>query len=460
VAQKTYNQLGDFLLLKKIGEGGMGTVFKARQLSVQRYVAVKVLPKHLAKDERFVERFYREARASARLDHPNIVRGIAVGQELGFHYFAMEYVEGKTCADLVERLGPLPVPDAVRIGIDVCRALAHAHSRNIVHRDVKPENIMVTPDGQVKLTDLGLAKHLDQDSGLTQTSIAFGTPYFMAPEQAKNPKAANELSDVYALGATLYYLLAGKVPFEGESALEVLTAKAEGRYTPLRQHNPDVPERLELTIDKMMAADPRQRFQSAAEAAEALERTGLASDRVDLVAAKAAAAQRQATAATKPEVSVEESTAPAVEHADVYYVRYRDRAGRVRTAQGSKHQIRNLIRQGRLGTHVEAAKSRNGPFRPLLAFPEFADLMKSRVIKELGDKVTGGGLADKFEQLDRLERRRRFIRRLKYRLRQAASLLVLAGLLAGAGYLGWKGYNYYKEHAADRKPPAPRPFTK
>src|SRR5262245_35127039 len=176
MGEKSTNEIGDYRLTKKLGEGGMGAVFKARQLSMDRDVALKVLPKHLAKDKDFVDRFYREARASAKLDHPNIVRGIAGGEEKGFHYFAMEFVDGESCEKILQEPRKFKVADALKIALDIARALDHAHSKGMVHRDIKPENILVTRDGTVKLADLGLAKETETNNALTQTGHGFGTP--------------------------------------------------------------------------------------------------------------------------------------------------------------------------------------------------------------------------------------------------------------------------------------------
>jgi predicted Ser/Thr protein kinase len=273
--------LSDFRIVSKLGEGGMGMVYRAHQLSMDRHVALKLLPPHLAQNHDFVERFYREARMSAKLDHPNIVRGLAVGNEQGVHYFAMEFVDGDSLDKVQARVGTLAVGDAVRIILDVAHALDHAHSRGLVHRDIKPANIIITRDHVVKLLDLGLAKQEQDDSGLTQFGDGFGSPPYMAPEQARNAKTADHRSDIFALGVTLYNLLTCKKPFLGETAWEVQDAKEHGRYIPAQQHNPAVPESLERVIAKMVAADPAKRFQDAAQLIPALEGTGLASQRLN-----------------------------------------------------------------------------------------------------------------------------------------------------------------------------------
>jgi serine/threonine-protein kinase len=441
------NQVGDFLLTKKLGEGGMGAVYRARQLSVERDVALKVLPKYLAKDPSYVERFYREARASARLDHPNIVRGIAVGEDKGYHYFAMEFVDGESCDKVLRARGRLSVGDAVRIALDVARALDHAHAKGLVHRDIKPENIMITQAGVVKLADLGLAKATDEISSLTKTGSGFGTPYYMPPEQARNAKFVDNRSDIYALGATLYHLVTGQVPFNGDTAIEVLTAKEEGRHTPARRLASDVPEILDLVIDKMMARDPKARYQTAAEVIDALEKTTRASSSLSLHGGAHLAATRPVEA---PPVSTRDDDAGETAATAQYVVKYRDRSGQPVKVTADKHQVRDLIRRGAFGTDVEAAKVPDGTFRPLLSYPEFTEQMKARFIKEKGDQALGGGMAGKFAELDKQDQRRRKLRKLQAIVVRVLTSLLVVGILSTAAYFGWKLYQERQQ-----RPPAP-----
>jgi serine/threonine protein kinase len=450
-AKSSTNQLGDFRLLKKLGEGGMGTVFKARQLSMDRDVALKVLSKPLAKDAAFVERFYREARASARLDHANIVRGIAVGEEKGFHYFAMEFVDGQTCEKRVQEHGKFRIGDAVKVALDIARALDHAHSKGMVHRDIKPDNILVTRDGAVKLADLGLAKETDENSALTQTGGGFGTPYYMPPEQARNAKAVDNRSDIYALGATLYYLLTAKLPYTGETVIEVLTAKEEGQHAPARRYNPDIPELLDLVIDKMMARDPKSRYQSASELISALEKTACAADRLSWIGRSGDVPPASARPSLPKSDVASAAPAPAADNAapasDQYSLRYTDKKGKLVRTTAEKHQIRDMIRRGLLGTDVECAKEGRGSFRPLMSFPEFADLMKSRLLKEKGDMLAGGGMGGKFAQIDKDESRIRKMRRLKGQLWRVLTAVVILGLVAGAAWFAWTEYRKTQSHS-------------
>lgn len=421
----------------------MGTVFKARQLSMDRDVALKVLSKQLAKDKDFVDRFYREARASAKLDHPNIVRGIAVGEEKGFHYFAMEFIDGETCEKILQEQGTFKVPDAVKIALDIAHALEHAHSKGMVHRDIKPENILLTRDGTVKLADLGLAKETDENNAITQTGHGFGTPYYMPPEQARNAKNVDNRSDIYALGATLYNLLTGKFPFTGETAIEILTAKEEGQHSPARRHSPDIPELLDLVIDKMMARDPKSRYQTASELITALEKTGCAGDRLSWIGRAGGSATRPTkSGASNPPTTGTPSTAPEIAQpvTDQYVLRYKDKKGKLVKTTAEKHQVRDMIRRGLLGTDVECTKDAKGQFRPLMSFPEFADLMKSRLLKEKGDQLAGGGMGDKFAQFDKDDARRRKMRRLKAMIWRVLPPVVLIALILGAAWFGWNEY--------------------
>jgi len=259
--------IAGFEIISHVGKGGMGTVYKARQLTMDRIVALKILPPTLAKDPVFKERFIREARASGRLDHLNIVHGIDVGEDKGITYFAMEFVDGPTCKRVLKTKGRLPWEEAVGISAQICAALDYAWKQGVVHRDVKPDNIMLTPDGVAKLCDLGLAKEFNQegDSGLTQSGQAVGTPHYISPEQAKGRKDIDTRSDIYSLGASLYHMACGKVPFEAPNSTAVMVMHVTDVAPSPRHHEPSLSPLLELIIAKAMSKDPADRYQTPGE---------------------------------------------------------------------------------------------------------------------------------------------------------------------------------------------------
>jgi serine/threonine protein kinase len=270
--------LGDFRLLRKLGSGSMGAVYLARQVSRDRDVALKVLFQHLAGKAGFVGRFEREARVLAGLRHPNIVCLYERGEADGFHYLALEHIDGPSLLRVLTALGGrLPLGDAVHVVLRCAAGLGHAHERHIVHRDVKPSNIMLTQLGQVKLTDLGLAKHVEEDPSLTDSGATLGTPQYVAPEQARNARRADARSDIYSLGCVLYHFLTGTTPFKGDSPMELLLAKEQGLFPSVRRLNHEVPPRLGLIVERMLARDPGRRYPSCAELTHDLEGLGLAS---------------------------------------------------------------------------------------------------------------------------------------------------------------------------------------
>lgn len=268
--------LGDFQILKKLGSGGMGTVYLARQRSRDRLVALKMLAEHLAHDAAYVQRFYREALVLASLHHPNLVQYCGAGEEKGLPFFAMEYVDGFSSATLLKYLGRFSVADALFIVLSCVRALGHAYAQHVIHRDIKPENIMITRQGEVKIADVGLAKSLDVDLGQTESGVTMGTPRYMAPEQHKNAKHADQRCDIYALGGVLYHFVTGELPFKGETAMEMMLAKEQGLFPRARTKNQEVPPRLDLIIDKMLAKCPRYRYQTYNDLIRDLEGLALA----------------------------------------------------------------------------------------------------------------------------------------------------------------------------------------
>ncbi|MFW5829430.1 MAG: protein kinase domain-containing protein, partial [Planctomycetota bacterium] len=262
--------LADYLIENKLGQGGMGAVYKGRQLSLDRPVAIKVLPAHLSKDASFIERFQLEARAVAKLTHQNIIQVYGAGEAGGMHYFAMEFVAGK---DLSQRLkdGYRPTPaESVELMLQAARGLAEAGRHNIVHRDIKPHNMMVTDEGQLKIMDFGLVKMTDDTHALTMTGAIMGTVSYFSPEQGRGERCDCR-TDIYALGITFYELLAGSVPFTGNDASSIIYQHIHSAPRPLEEVNPDIPDEIQAVVLKCLAKRREDRYQSAAALLKDLE---------------------------------------------------------------------------------------------------------------------------------------------------------------------------------------------
>lgn len=261
---------GDFQVKKKIAEGGMGQIYLAKQVSLDRDVALKILPERFAKDSSFKARFEREAREAARLNHPNIISVYAYGIKDGIPYFAMEYVEGKDLSQLLKERGKFPVQEALRVTKEVAKALEVAHKKGVVHRDIKPSNIMIKEDGSIKVTDFGLAKAIGSKTMVTQAFVILGTPHYMSPEQGKGEKL-DVRSDIYSLGVVLYELLTGGVPFHSDTPTSLIYMHVHETPPPIREKNPEVPPAVEALVMRMLTKDPNERFQTPAELIKAIE---------------------------------------------------------------------------------------------------------------------------------------------------------------------------------------------
>lgn len=284
------SRLGGFEILRTLGKGGMGTVYLARQISLDRLVALKVLRQRWADDTTFLARFTREARAAARLSHHNVVQIYDVGEDNGLHFFSMEYVQGKNLAVLLRERGQLPAEEAVGYVIQAARGLKFAHEQSMIHRDVKPENLILNDQGVLKVADLGLVKTPGEGEetspvgppgerlaftgpvDVTNAGLTVGTPAFMSPEQARNASQVDLRADIYSLGCSLYYLLTGQPPFRGVSATEVLLKQIREQPEPIHRYAKEVPREVAAVVRKMMAKDPDERHQDMAAVIEDLER--------------------------------------------------------------------------------------------------------------------------------------------------------------------------------------------
>lgn len=267
-----FEKLGRYEILEELGNGGFGTVFKARDKDLDRPVAIKILHPHLVNQSGFIERFYQEARAAAKLEHPYIVPIHEVGEAEGRHFIVMRYLEGRGLDNqLKQRHGPLSMEHTLVILEDVASALDYAHRRGIVHRDVKPSNIFITSTGAV-LTDFGIVRVLNDASRVTATGQALGTPEYMAPEQIKGEDVSPQ-TDIYALGIVAYEMLTGKVPFTGNTPFAIQEGHVHRTFTPLYEINPKIPAAINRVFERVLAKRPSNRYAQANDFVKALKQT-------------------------------------------------------------------------------------------------------------------------------------------------------------------------------------------
>ncbi len=264
------DRIGHYKIVAELGRGGMGIVYKAHEESLNRFVAIKVLGEHLTEDPSHVERFLREARSAASLNHPNIVQIYAVAEEAGRHYFAMEYVAGRSLQQILRSSGPLDPVQVARIAVQTASGLGAAHEQGIIHRDIKPANLLIDDRGLVKIADFGLALVAGGVSRLTATGMFMGTPGYLSPEQCLD-QSPDHRTDIYSLGVTLYEALSGKVPFTADSPLALLRQIVEVEPPDLGELKPNLDPELRSIVARMMAKDREQRISSCADLIDALQ---------------------------------------------------------------------------------------------------------------------------------------------------------------------------------------------
>lgn len=259
----------------------MSEVYLAYDEKHHRQIAIKILPDDLAQNSTYISRFEREAAVGRKIVHPNVVRCLDSGQDsaTGRRFLAMEYVKGQSAQNHLERQGPLPLAEATHVAVDIARGLEELHHRGFVHRDVKPGNILIGEDGRAKLADLGVAKTLGDNVDLTSFDQGIGTPFYMPWEQSLNASIVDPRSDLFALGATYYHLITGRVPFPGNDVAEVAEKKDLGFFIPAREINDKLPKSVDNILSKLMARTPTERFQTATELIEALRASGLTGEK-------------------------------------------------------------------------------------------------------------------------------------------------------------------------------------
>jgi serine/threonine protein kinase len=314
-AQKSgVQQLLHFRLLKKLGEGGMGAVYLAEDDRNNRKVAVKVLPRQLAANAEFLKRFRREADAAAKLKHPNIVGAYETGQDLGYHFYVMEFCEGEPLDRLLKREGALPYRRATEITLQAAQGLKYAHDQGFIHRDIKPANIFLTKEGASRLLDLGLTKRLEDKEGSFKTvsGAVLGTPHYISPEQAQGEKGVDGRSDIYSLGATYYHLLTGQTPFDGSTLYEILSKHVTALLPNPQDLKEDIPDGVVHVLRRMMAKDPADRYAACGDLLQDLQEvlTGQTPKTLILDPAKSSVAIPKKAAAPKRPPTVRRTAPP------------------------------------------------------------------------------------------------------------------------------------------------------
>ncbi len=476
-------QLGDFELKKKLGKGGMGEVFLARQVSLDRLVALKTLSKELSRKEDAVSRFLREAKSMAKLDHPNVVKVFAVDSFKGIHFAAIEYIDGQSIQDWLDQLGQFPVGDAVHVAIVCAEALKHAHDHSMVHRDIKPDNILVTKKGVVKVADFGLAKVVDEDDvSVTQSGTGLGTPLYMAPEQARDAKHVDSRSDIYSLGSTLYHMLTGKLPFQGQSTLELILAKEKGSHPGIRSIRPEIPERLELIVDKMMARQPAHRYKSCDELIRDLTTLGVHSACLSFVdGAEAPPVSRTAMASgtgtmpagmnlsnpsgrvsapskTQPVSMSAAKTQPALNSRStvpgtsrMWFVQFEDESGNTVVEKHSTGRLLKMIAAGTVNAKARGKASADGTYLPLAQFTEFTEAIENQLASR-AVAVRREDMSSLYEKVSKAEASRHKWRGAKNAVRGIVGwtslLLWIGGILLGAAVIFHFGPYYARKIAS------------
>lgn len=341
---------GHYDLLEKIAEGGMGAIYKGRDRRDGTVVAIKIMPPHMAANPTLLKRFEQEFKAASKLDHPNIVRALDYNDAGTTPYLVMEFVDGESLGQKLDREKRMSEADAIRIMAQVAQGLHRAHKMGLVHRDVKPDNILVDKNGTAKLADLGLVKETETDLNLTKTGRGLGTPHFMAPEQFRNAKNADARCDIYSLGATLYQLVTGVLPFKSSGPLDAWIKKIQNDLDEPKSIVGSLSERANWAIMRAMSADPDKRPRSCREFVEDL--TGHSTRRVASLNGGAI-------------------------NPDLWYLIFQDEEGTTHTVKGSTTAIRRSLKDGHLGDaeNVRGSKSKTGPFDPLRDYPEFRDLL-------------------------------------------------------------------------------------
>lgn len=376
--------LSRYRILRTLGEGGMSRVVLAYDKESCRLVAIKFLAEALRDSPSYVDRFLREGKMGYLLSqpfpHPNLVTGYDAGwdPDADALFFAMEFINGPTAEERLDHEKRIPLDEAVRIVLDIARALEYLHFKKFVHRDIKPGNILLAPNGVAKLADLGVALPKDTTGSLTSSDQGIGTLYYMPWEQMLNSSIVDERSDIFALGATFYHLITGEVPFPGVDEEEIGRAKNLGEYIPASEHIPELPEEVDMILAKMLARDPRDRFRYATDLIDALSASGRGREGSgppvpDTIADESRIAKTPTRADLKPADMIDTPIVAARQQMWVLKFRRPDDR-KWRKARGCTQHIIHWFKEGLLPDDCFASRESSNNFRRLTAYPEFNEL--------------------------------------------------------------------------------------
>lgn len=434
----------EFRVQERIGAGSMGDVYRATQLGLDRSVALKVLPLELAKDPALVERFRRETRTLASLDHPHIVRAVGGGETGGWHYAAMEFVDGRPLQDwLDEQGGRLTVGDALHVALVCAAALEHAHSRGVIHRDIKPSNVLISRNGIARVADFGLVRLMNEDLSVTASGTGLGTPEYMPPEQCEDARSATVQSDIYSLGVMLYVMLTGDLPHVGTSLVELLFAKQSDVFKPAKSLNPDVPERVDLILQKALAPDRAHRYASCTDFIRDLATVHRHNDSLSFAEVPAAeryvawgawSANASATPAANATGRVTKKPAvdPTLPADRVWYVSHRNKLGKDVLSKMNTDELINALDNRLLPVSAQVKRLVNERYRSLADHQEFLP-----ALKRLGVKINPSSAQKKKTTTRRKKRRRdKQKERLDLILRLLVGVAAAYGLVRGIADIG------------------------